>query len=295
MENLLALCPTCHALYHRGTITADSIRHWKERLVMLNKVVDVQAEIETRVHNAIEQKTIEPPINEQRKGFALAACEFSWRTCQVGFAYEEQRFVDTGFCCFVGPNLAITATEVVDWAIDIGKMRGGAPVILTRRGMAPFVVRERFDDLGGVATIEMGDIDDRYTEEMLKKSNPAIAPFFYAPIQTPVRFRIAPFWGERVGFIHSSDDTEEYRNGMDLQFDSADVAFNLTCSNKDDFLKYALTPVVSRVQHRGSPVFTEDSRLVGVIKDSIMIKGERIWRPVVGGVVALSDRKKQKP
>lgn len=31
--NLLALCPTCHALHHRGTIPLESIRVWKENLV----------------------------------------------------------------------------------------------------------------------------------------------------------------------------------------------------------------------------------------------------------------------
>ena len=38
--NLLALCPTCHALYHRGTISKDSIRVWKNMLVVLNNAFD---------------------------------------------------------------------------------------------------------------------------------------------------------------------------------------------------------------------------------------------------------------
>jgi hypothetical protein len=35
--NLLALCPTCHALHHRGIIHAESIRVWKGLLVALNE------------------------------------------------------------------------------------------------------------------------------------------------------------------------------------------------------------------------------------------------------------------
>ena len=38
--NLLALCPTCHALYHRGTIPKDSIKVWKGMLVSLNGAFD---------------------------------------------------------------------------------------------------------------------------------------------------------------------------------------------------------------------------------------------------------------
>ena len=34
--NLLALCPNCHALFHRGTISRDSIYAWKSMLVSLS-------------------------------------------------------------------------------------------------------------------------------------------------------------------------------------------------------------------------------------------------------------------
>ena len=35
-SNLLALCPTCHALYTRGIISRESINAWKTMLVALN-------------------------------------------------------------------------------------------------------------------------------------------------------------------------------------------------------------------------------------------------------------------
>jgi hypothetical protein len=39
-QNLIALCPNCHALYHRGTINSDSIRVWKGMLISLNGAFD---------------------------------------------------------------------------------------------------------------------------------------------------------------------------------------------------------------------------------------------------------------
>jgi 5-methylcytosine-specific restriction endonuclease McrA len=30
IANLLALCPTCHALYHRGTYTKEAVYAWKQ-------------------------------------------------------------------------------------------------------------------------------------------------------------------------------------------------------------------------------------------------------------------------
>src|ERR1035438_408864 len=42
-ENLIALCPTCHALYHRRTISADAIYSYKSMLVALSRGFDLEA------------------------------------------------------------------------------------------------------------------------------------------------------------------------------------------------------------------------------------------------------------
>jgi len=42
-SNLIALCPTCHALYHRGTISADSIYVYKAMLVAITRAFDLDA------------------------------------------------------------------------------------------------------------------------------------------------------------------------------------------------------------------------------------------------------------
>ena len=41
--NLIALCPTCHALYHRGTISPDSIYAYKAMLVAISQAFDLDA------------------------------------------------------------------------------------------------------------------------------------------------------------------------------------------------------------------------------------------------------------
>ena len=43
MGNLLPLCPTCHALFHRGTIQRDSIYTWKSILIALSQAFDFSA------------------------------------------------------------------------------------------------------------------------------------------------------------------------------------------------------------------------------------------------------------
>ncbi len=39
-HNLLALCPNCHSLHHRGHIPAESLRAWKALLLALNEGFD---------------------------------------------------------------------------------------------------------------------------------------------------------------------------------------------------------------------------------------------------------------
>src|SRR6266446_2932418 len=41
--NLVALCPTCHSLYHRGTILADSIYLYKAMLVAITRAFDLES------------------------------------------------------------------------------------------------------------------------------------------------------------------------------------------------------------------------------------------------------------
>jgi hypothetical protein len=42
VSNLIALCPTCHALYHRGKIPVESIYAWKAMLIAIGRAFDVQ-------------------------------------------------------------------------------------------------------------------------------------------------------------------------------------------------------------------------------------------------------------
>jgi hypothetical protein len=42
-SNLIALCSYCHDLYHRGTITAESIYIYKAMLVAISRAFDIDA------------------------------------------------------------------------------------------------------------------------------------------------------------------------------------------------------------------------------------------------------------
>ena len=42
-SNLIALCPYCHGMYHRGNITANSIYVYKAMLVAISRAFDIDA------------------------------------------------------------------------------------------------------------------------------------------------------------------------------------------------------------------------------------------------------------
>ena len=42
-ENLLALCPTCHAYYHAGHISREAIFAYKSTLAVINRAFDLEA------------------------------------------------------------------------------------------------------------------------------------------------------------------------------------------------------------------------------------------------------------
>lgn len=266
--NLLALCPTCHALYHRGSISRDAIHHWKSRIVAINKAGLNPTKF---LHNT----------TSERKGFALAFSEFSWRTCPIGII-NGRRFRAEGLCTFVSQSLAITTLRVAN-AVSLQGGESGSPRIWTKLGMAKFTVRSTYHE---TAIVEMGTIDDKRAKESLRQS-PNLANFLSPPLQTAVRYRMVPFVGETVGVIHLPRSTEELRGARDYQFEMNSVAFmNRVSESERDFL-YTLGPMLTAVKDEGAPVFASDCRFLGLVSRIRQVDGELGWRPEVTNLLGL--------
>ena len=164
----------------------------------INQSVDPRASTVQRANEVAELRDLDDR-REQRTGFALAAVEFVWRTYEVGILCGE-RFIATGYCCFMGPKTAITIAEVVDWAEEESVKKGGTTAVQTRRGMAPYTVRERAKH-GRMVVIEVGEINDRHVSKIwisikIRRRRPTWAQMFTPlPSQTSVRYRMVPFVG----------------------------------------------------------------------------------------------------
>jgi len=286
ISNLIALCPTHHALYHRKFISADSIAEWKSRLIAINQVGS-----ET-IHKILSQllssrgegsKTSESGFD----GFPLSTAEFMQRTCEVGFiaGHEGEMFVRTGLCCFVSQGVAFTMRCVVEAAFNGADLRLGRPVIHTRRGMAPFEVLERHE-IGELVSIKMGAVDDTHVKELLADHGPEIAGVFHDPLQTDVRCRFAAHVGETVGFLSCSRSENDWQAGIPpFRFENSAVSFTTKGMARKEFAQFVLTPFLGRVEYAGAPVFTENGNLVGMIRDSIELPNEIGCRPLITNVI----------
>jgi len=71
-DNLIALCPTCHALFHRGEIRRESIQIWKGMLITLNKAFDQDA-IDTLLFLSMYHASIDTPSDDKILGLTADA------------------------------------------------------------------------------------------------------------------------------------------------------------------------------------------------------------------------------
>lgn len=272
MENLIALCPTCHSLFHAGIISRDAISEWKSRLL---KIYQIDA----------SQSDLSSTSGESRRGFSLASAEFSWRTCEIGLLHKT-RFKTRGLCTFVSDRVAITTNRVVDDILGHSP-QFGSPSIWTKLGMAPFEVGSRFNDLG-LSLLKMGIIDDGYTQKLMG-TNESLKQFFAPPLQTPVRFRLVPFVGEHVGILHAPPSTKALRGTNELQFEESAISYVNKMGPGKKFLQVTSSPMAVRIVNEGAPVFTADARFIGIVLQSIEIEGEAGWRHVISNLIPLKS------
>jgi len=122
-DNLLPLCPTCHALHHHGTIPSESLRAWKMLLISINEGLD--------------RKSMD-------RLFALDGMD------QVGLYVSG----DGLFEC--GALLASRLISVVDVSISLGHKGSGHAlykIMLTERGKAIVCAWKRGDQQGVITPV----------------------------------------------------------------------------------------------------------------------------------------------
>jgi hypothetical protein len=108
VANLIALCPTCHALFERGTIQRPSILAWKAYLRSLSHAYD---------HAAIDLLW----FLKKTPGFKCSGDGIAAFARLVGSGLAELEVTPQGFHALVGVRLSAEGTRILEgWeAADI--------------------------------------------------------------------------------------------------------------------------------------------------------------------------------
>ena len=100
-ENLLPLCPTCHALYERGNIPPESIAAWKAFLVSLTRAYD---------HRTLDLLR----FLERVPGFCCSADGIVAFAPLVGAGLAELDLSPQGFGALVGVRLSVSGARLLN-------------------------------------------------------------------------------------------------------------------------------------------------------------------------------------
>jgi hypothetical protein len=280
--NLLPLCPYCHRLYHNDVIPKFAIEEWKKRLVSRNSPLDPVAT--AKIVAEVNKLAVAKP-----GGFAQAAAEFTQRTCRIGFE-DKGEVIVTGYGCFIDQNLMVTAESVIETTQEVLRRRGDRALVWSSGGLATYEVYSA-SEITRATVIKVGAFDTTLAERVAKEKNIPFELAFPSPLRTQVRYRSMPAVGEMVGIIHSPTNTSESRSLSVFQFEHFSVAFRQAVQETKQLIDFTLSPLTTRLEYAGSPVFNELGVLVGVVTDVSLYPPEMFPRPVVSGFVKLDPFK----
>ena len=72
----------------------------------------------------------------------------------------------------------------------------------------------------------------------------------------------------------------------DFQVEPAMISFGLRKDGRSRrFRAVCFIACREQIDYRGAPVFTADGKLVGMVRDSILLEGESAWRPIVTSLI----------
>ncbi len=282
-ENLLPLCPYCHAKYHRGLIKQSSIIDWKRRITLIYK------------SNHVEQVVPQPDSDML---FAPSFSKYSKRCWPIYYFYKyhgKTKFYQAGYATFIDERTLLTAKKVID---KIGilntKIPGGRASLLIGHECLGFNVR---------TTYEWGDVVFLEAESLknLRSPDPEISARYELERTEPDTSKIkrvagTPFIGQQLGYLFGTDAGERIYAMHDYAF-AASIVSHFIRSEPPTVDRYAMTPCSSNICNLGGPVFTCSGLLTGIIIDSIpnLIQNKlQVGSvPVLGsfwGIDALKDR-----
>ena len=225
--------------------------------------------------------------------WSIPAAEFARRTVDVAVAYDKgfhtganhgkELIQPLAHACIIGDREILICKEALELALAVAAHKHGRIVILA--GMAWYGIEPGpHEEAVGLSVLRLTDRDEmRWAKLKQKWLEHGMEEPQEADFASPLRFSTGVWMGQEIGFVHSGEATDVMsgtESYTDRQFDTCVISHFREPTT--DGLKLAVTGVLpGRVMCSGSPVFSRDGTLLGLLSDTESYKSDAGRRAVV--------------
>jgi len=211
-----------------------------------------------------------------------SVAEYVRRLVEITIVYdgvyhsESQRgrelILSVGHGCLISDHEVIANKESLDLAEEIAEMRGGRVIIQAGMGWYLFRVEHRCNTSSVRVCKLISRDEEKWSRLSIKWRENEMGELEDSLIKTPVSYSITPWMGQDVGFLHSGEAEDVLRGQISmfkLQFDTSVIShFRGLKPSDDTFLSFVTGVLPGRILHAGSPVFSREGILLGIIADT---------------------------
>jgi hypothetical protein len=225
-----------------------------------------------------EMERSQPKTVTHQSNWHVAASDYLRRIADMAVVFDGvvnsppqpgERFLTVAHGCFVGPKSVLTCLEAIELAKDVANHKRGTVAILAGITRYEFEL-DRIDQLSGLVICKIICRDEQRWLRTKTKLKQAGLPenMVPEPLEMPVISSVFPWIGQEIGFIHTGEATDVFREGISkYQFEKTSISHFREV--REHAIKSFVTSVLpGRILKAGSAVFAGDGTLLGVIANT---------------------------
>jgi hypothetical protein len=224
--------------------------------------------------------------------WAGAAAQFAHRLVTFVVSYDRERtlgqaerkefVVPVGHGCFVDAGQVLTCVEVLESAQRFAKEKHGRLLIVGGYFRYTFEAGEA-EEYSGLVICRIGKPEEeskKFAQQIEAIRGPQIP--VWEPDQSVVKSSTSPWFGDAVGFIHMGEASDVWTSDScyDHQFELSWISYFRKPSDFA-FKSFVTSVLSSSLVYAGSPVFTQEGILIGIISAAEKLESELGPRAVV--------------
>lgn len=221
-----------------------------------------------------------PPKYPSLGDWTRAAAEFTWRTVDVAVVYDSRFHEESSkgkeliqplaHACIIGDREILICNEALDFAQKVAEQTRGRIVVFA--GMAWYGIESSHEKSAvGLRILSLSDRDEiRWSKLKRKLRKHGLDELQEVDFSLPLKYSSSAWIGQEIGFVHSGEARDVmcgFESFTMRQFDTATISHFRR--PQTDGLKVAVTCVLpGRILLPGSPVFSREGKLLGLISDT---------------------------